>query len=132
MTNIFVRTGIAALVALAGFSATAPTAAASGSEFRIFVQQGWDDRGHHRGDWRGEGRGDRGRDRHHGRWDEPRRDRGGRCAPWLAEEKARHMGLRRARVVDVDRRTVTVVGRDRHGRDRIVFANDRGCPLIRR
>jgi len=125
MTNIFVKTGIAALVALAGFSATAP--AASASEFRIFVQQGWDDRGDHRGDWRG----DRGRDRHD-RWDAPRRDRGGRCAPWLAEEKASRMGLRRARVVDVDRRTVTVVGRDRHGRDRIVFANDRGCPLIRR
>ncbi|CAD7023914.1 hypothetical protein REJC140_00370 [Pseudorhizobium endolithicum] len=117
MTNILVKTGIAALIALAGFSASASTAAASGSEFRILVQHGWDDRG---------------RDRHHDRWDRPRRDRGGRCAPWLAEEKARHMGLRRARVVDVDRRTVTVVGRDRRGRDRVVFANDRGCPLIRR
>lgn len=132
MPNIFAKTSIAALIALAGFSATAPTAAASGTEFRILVQQGWDGRGDHRGDWRGDGRGDWGRDRHYDRWDGPRRDRGGRCAPWLAEEKASRMGLRRARVVDVDRRTVTVVGRDRHGRDRIVFANDRGCPLIRR
>ncbi|MCJ8519296.1 hypothetical protein ABID21_002491 [Pseudorhizobium tarimense] len=120
MTNFFMKAGIAALIALGGFSATASTAAAAGSEFRIFVQQGWDDRG----DWR--------RDRHHDRWDGPRHHRGGRCAPWLAEEKARHMGLRRARVVDVDRRTVTVIGRDRHGRDRVVFANDRGCPVIRR
>jgi hypothetical protein len=119
MTNILIKTGVAALIALTGLSATASTAAASGPEFRIFVQQGWDSRGgdHHRG-------GDR--------WERPRHDRGGRCSPGLAEAKARDMGLRRARVVDVDRRTVTVVGRDRHGRDRIVFANDRGCPVIRR
>ncbi|MCF6367341.1 hypothetical protein [Rhizobium halophilum] len=116
MTNMLVKTGLAALIALAGFTATASTAAAGGPEFRIFVQHGGWDRDHRRGD----------------RWERPRRERGGRCAPWLAEEKARHMGLRRARVVDVDRRTVTVIGRDRHGRDRVVFANDRGCPVIRR
>lgn len=114
MTNILVKSALAALIALAGMSATASTAAASGPEFRIFVQHGWDHRG----------------DRHRDRWERPRR--GGRCQPWLAEEKARHMGLRRARVVDIDRRTVTVIGRDRHGRDRVVFANDRGCPVIRR
>ena len=130
MTNILIKTGIAALIAMTGLSATASTAAASGAEFRIFVQQGWDSRGGDRrrsGDrWDGP-RHDRG-----DRWERPRHDRGGRCSPGLAEEKARHMGLRRARVVDIDRRTVTVVGRDRHGRDRIVFANDRGCPVIRR
>jgi hypothetical protein len=130
MTNILIKTGIAALIAMTGLSATASTAAASGPEFRIFVQQGWDSRGgdHHRGGDRWDGpRHDRG-----DRWERPRHDRGGRCSPGLAEAKARDMGLRRARVVDVDRRTVTVVGRDRHGRDRIVFANDRGCPVIRR
>ena len=118
MTSILVKTGIAAFIALAGLAGTASTAAAVEPEFRILIQhRGWDDHG---------------RDRHHDRWDRPCRDRGGRCAPWLAEEKARHMGLRRARVVDVDRRAVTVVGRDRRGRDGVVFANDRGCPLIRR
>ena len=119
MTNILVKTGLAALVAISGLAATASTAAAASPEFRIFVQHGWDDRDHRRD-----------------RWERPRHDRGhgrgGRCSPGLAEEKARHMGLRRARVVDIDRRTVTGGGRDRHGRDRIVFANDRGCPVIRR
>ena len=115
MTNILVKTGLAALVAISGLGATASTAAAASPEFRIFVQHDWDHRDHRRD-----------------RWERPRRDRGGRCDPWLAQEKASRMGLRRARVVDVDRRTVTVVGRDRHGRDRIVFANDRGCPVIRR
>ncbi len=42
------------------------------------------------------------------------------------------MGLRRAQVVDVNRRVVVVAGFDRRGRDRVVFANERGCPLIRR
>jgi hypothetical protein len=37
-----------------------------------------------------------------------------------------------ARVVDVSPRRVVVAGFDRHGRDRIVFANERGCPVIRR
>ena len=115
MTNLIVKTGIAALIALAGFAGTATTAAAQGPEFGIYIQHG--------GGWHD--------DRRRDRWDGPRHHRGGRCSPGLAEEKARHMGLRRARVVDIDRRTVTVIGRDRHGRDRIVFANDRGCPVIR-
>lgn len=116
MTNLIVKTGIAALIAMAGLSGTVSTAAAAGPEFGIYIQH-------------------RGHDRDRDRWERPRHDRhhrGGRCSPWLAEEKASRMGLRRARVVDIDRRTVTVIGRDRHGRDRIVFANDRGCPVIRR
>ncbi len=122
MTNVFVKTAMAGLIAFAGLSGTASMAAASGPEFRIFVQHGNWDR-HDRRD-----RGDRfdrhDRRRHH--------DRRGSCSPRQAESKARHMGLRRARVVDVDRRTVTVVGRDHGRRDRIIFANDRGCPVIRR
>jgi hypothetical protein len=50
----------------------------------------------------------------------------------MAEEKASRMGLRRAQVVDVSPRRVVVAGFDRRGRDRIVFANVRGCPVIRR
>jgi hypothetical protein len=54
------------------------------------------------------------------------------CAPGFAEEKASRMGLRRAHVIDMNRRVVVVEGFSRRGPDRIVFANERGCPLMRR
>ena len=108
MTSMIVKAGVAALIALTGLSATAPTAAAAGPEFAIQVQYRDRDR-----DWRPD-----------------RRPRG--CSPWLAEEKASRMGLRRARVVDAGRRVVIVAGFGRRGPDRIVFANERGCPVIRR
>lgn len=112
MISNFAKAGLAALMALGGISATASTASA-GPEVRygIYVQDGY----RHGGP--GWGRPDRGRDR---------------CSPWLAEDKASRMGLRRARVVDVSPRRVVVAGFDRRGRDRIVFANVRGCPVIRR
>lgn len=115
MTSLLTRIGLAALVALSGISATASTAAASDRGFGIngngiYVQ--YYDR-HHDRDWR----------RHHGRPG---------CSPARALDKAERMGLRRVRVVDASRRAIVVVGRDRHGRDRVVFANERGCPVIRR
>lgn len=109
MISFITKIGIAAIIAMAGMSATASTAAAE-PRLGIYVQ-------HH--------------DRHHGRDWRPNHRRHG-CSPRLAEDKAQRMGLRRTRVVDVSRRSVTVVGRGWHGRDRIVFANARGCPLIRR
>jgi hypothetical protein len=113
MISTFAKAGVAALIALGGISATASTASAGPDvQYRIEVQDGYRHGGHH-----GWGRPDRGRDR---------------CAPWLAEEKASRMGLRRARVVDVSPRRVVVAGFDRRGRDRVVFANVRGCPVIRR
>jgi hypothetical protein len=125
MTSLIAKLGLAALVALTGLSATAPTAAAANGVQPLLVQYHqvqYHDRDR---DWRHHDRRDRhDRRRHHGR-------REG-CAPWLAEQKADRMGLRRTRVVDISRRTVTVVGFDRRGRDRVVFANVRGCPLIRR
>ena len=42
------------------------------------------------------------------------------------------MGLRRARIIDVDRRTVKVAGRQYGDRVVIVFANERGCPILYR
>ena len=42
------------------------------------------------------------------------------------------MGLHRARIVDVNRRTVKVMGRQYGDRVVIVFANERGCPIIYR
>lgn len=71
-------------------------------------------------------------DRHDGWRDRPRYERRGRCAPWIAVDKARDRGLRRAHVADVTGRRVVVEGR-RHGyRQAIVFANVRGCPIIGR
>lgn len=119
MTSMIVKAGIAALIALTGLSATAPTAAAAGPGL-IEVQYRDHDRNR---DW------DRGRN-----WRPDRRPdrRPAGCSPWMAEAKADRMGLRRTRVVDVSRRSVTVVGFGRRGPDRVVFANVRGCPLIRR
>lgn len=117
MIGIITKAGLAALIALGGVAASV-SAASAGSDvgFGMYVAGGDRDRDRDRG-WHG------------GRPDRPSRDR---CAPWMAEEKADRMGLRRARVVDVSPRRVVVGGFSRNGRDRIVFANERGCPVIRR
>ncbi|RJT39192.1 hypothetical protein D3227_13355 [Mesorhizobium waimense] len=54
------------------------------------------------------------------------------CSPDRALDKAERMGLRRARIVDVSRRTVKVAGRQYGDRVVVVFANERGCPVIYR
>lgn len=56
------------------------------------------------------------------------RDRG--CSPREAERAAREEGLRRAEVVRVTDRSVTVRGFTRRGPEQLRFANRRGCPLI--
>ncbi|TPL60271.1 hypothetical protein FJ942_06815 [Mesorhizobium sp. B2-4-2] len=66
------------------------------------------------------------------RRDERRDDWRRGCSPDWALNKAERMGLRRARVVDVSRRTVKVMGRQYGDRVVIVFANERGCPIINR
>ena len=72
-----------------------------------------DDDGYYRRDWR--------------------RDRDWRgCSPERALDKAERMGLNRARIVDMSRRTVKVVGRQYGDRVVVVFANERGCPIIYR
>ena len=78
------------------------------------------------------------RDRRDGRRDDRRdgdRDRRSdrrECSPERALDKADRMGVRRARIGDVGRRTISVRGRDRHG-DRIVVTfdrRDRRCPVL--
>ncbi len=71
------------------------------------------------------------------RWREPRRlgdhdRRAERCTPERALWKADRMGLNRARVVDVDRRTIVVRGRPawRPGA-RSIFGRAPHCPVIR-
>jgi hypothetical protein len=54
------------------------------------------------------------------------------CSPERALGKAQRMGLHRARIIDVSRRTVKVMGRQDGDRVVIVFANERGCPVIYR
>lgn len=109
MKQFIAKTALALTVAVTAL--VAPLASASASDgLRVEVQY----RDDHR--WGGP--------RHHGERD--------RCAPWQAERKASRMGLRRAQVVDANRRVVVVSGFSRHGRDRMVFANVGGCPLIRR
>lgn len=80
-----------------------------------------DDNNYDRRDWRRDDRRD-----------EYRRDNWRRCSPERALDKADRMGLRRARIVDMDRYTVKVVGRQYGDRVVVVFANERGCPIIRR
>jgi hypothetical protein len=52
------------------------------------------------------------------------------CSPREAVYAARDAGFRRAEVVRVTDRSVTVRGWTRGGPDRITFANRRGCPEI--
>lgn len=63
-----------------------------------------------------------------------RRDRHRRhaCTARQALGKARHMGVRRARIADEGRRTIKVAGRSHDGRVVIVFRRAPGCPIVRR
>ena len=125
--NTFIRNALAALVvATAGIAASAPAANAGGIGFELSIggpgggilvrdhrrHGGWD-RGHgRRGGW----------DRGHGRRDV--------CRPHQAVQKARHMGVRRAYIDRVNHRRVVVEGFRHHRPVRVVFANDRHCPVI--
>lgn len=53
------------------------------------------------------------------------------CTPDRALDKAERMGIRRARIVDVDRRTIEVSGRRFGDRVLVVFARAPNCPVIR-
>jgi hypothetical protein len=74
--------------------------------------------------------GDRRDDRNFDRRDDRRSERG--CTPDRALDKADRMGIRRARIADVGRRTIDVVGRSRHGNRVIVSFDrrDRRCGVI--
>lgn len=70
------------------------------------------------------------RDRYDDRnWD---RDRRSSCSPNRALNKADRMGLRRARVVNMNRRAVRVAGVKYGTRVTVSFANARGCPILYR
>lgn len=78
--------------------------------------------------------------RRHDRRDDRRYDRRDRrddrrvertCSTDQALHKAERMGVRRARIVDVNRRSIEVSGRARGDRVFITFARVPGCPIIR-
>jgi hypothetical protein len=53
-----------------------------------------------------------------------------RCTPERALYKAERIGVHRARIADVSRRTISVVGRSRGERVYITFARAPRCPII--
>jgi hypothetical protein len=63
------------------------------------------------------------------RRDEFRRSERG-CSPERALYKAQRIGLHRARIVDVSRRTISVAGRSRGDRVTVTFARAPSCPII--
>ncbi|MBO9628000.1 hypothetical protein D0Y60_03155 [Shinella sp. WSJ-2] len=136
MTHFLKKTMLAALLGLGALTAVAP--AASAADINLSIEQVGYRNGfleiqdYGRGGWDREDRWDRrGRWDRRERWDRPRDwDRGGRCSLGFAVAKARDLGLRRAQVVAVDRRKVVVEGFRRGDYSRVVFANDRHCPVL--
>jgi hypothetical protein len=54
-----------------------------------------------------------------------------RCTEGRALNKAERMGIRRARIADVGRRTIEVRGRDRYGeRIYVTFGRQPSCPIL--
>ena len=52
------------------------------------------------------------------------------CTPGRALDKAERIGLRHARVVDVDRRTIEVRGHKRGHRVNVTFGRSPNCPIV--
>ncbi|MDQ2632590.1 MAG: hypothetical protein M3Y78_02515 [Pseudomonadota bacterium] len=111
----------AALSALIGLGALAAMPAAAQAE-GLYLNYGHGGIGIHIGD---HDRVDyRKRHRHH-------RQHFRACTSHRALDKAERYGVRRARVVDVDRRTITVSGRKHGHRARMVFSRAPNCPVVR-
>ena len=137
---MFDKIKTAALSALIGFSTLAAIPASAQADglylnlgqgqprVGVYVQDGNRDNG--RWDNRNNGRWD---DRNDGRWggrpDDGRWTRN--CTPDRALDKADRMGVRRARIVDVNRRTITVSGRKYGERIAVSFARAPNCPVVR-
>lgn len=114
------KTLLAATLLGLGAAAAVPFAAQADSYY--FSRGGdhgdrWSHRSERHGDWR--------RDRHSD-WRRGRSD----CSARDAIRKARAMGLDRARVARMGRRTVTVAGQRWHRPVMVQFARERGCPTI--
>jgi hypothetical protein len=106
----------AALSALIGLGAIAAMPAAAQAE-GLYLNYG----GHHGAGVQIGDRYDYRQDRRHFRF----------CTPDRAVDKAQRYGVRRARVVDVDRRTITVAGSKWGERVRMTFGRAPTCPIVR-
>jgi hypothetical protein len=120
MKTIFRNALAAIVVATAGFAASAPAATAGDIGFSLSIG--------------GPGGGIVIRDRdHRGGWDRFESRRGydrGFCRPHRALNKARGMGIRRADIVRAGYNRIVVAGVKHHRPVRVVFANERRCPVI--
>jgi hypothetical protein len=120
MSNFLKTAALTALIGLGALGA-APASAQSG----VYLGLG----GGHHGPTVGFWFGDNDHRRPHHGWNGGHHRRG--CSAEQALNKAERIGLRRARVVDVDRYSIEVRGR-RHGERRTIeFARAPGCPIIR-
>lgn len=124
---MFSKLKTAALSAMIGF-ATLTAIPAGAQADGLYLNYG---SGHHGADFgvqvEGYDRADyRGRHTYH---DERRGGWG--CTPYRAVDKAERYGLRRARVIDVSRRSITVAGK-KWGRHVVLsFGRAPSCPIIR-
>lgn len=121
---MFAKLKIAALSAVVGLGALAAVPATAQAE-GLYLNYG----GHHSGVGFGVQIGDY--DRYDYRHDRRDRRHFRACTPNRAVDKAERMGIRRAHVVDVDRRTIKVAGRKWGDRVRVTFARSPNCPVIR-
>ncbi|SMH50683.1 hypothetical protein [Mesorhizobium australicum] len=122
MANLLKTAFLSALIGLGALGA-APASAQSG----VYLGLGGGHHGPSVGVWFGDsGHSYRRYDRRHDRRWEHRRG----CSAGQALNKAERMGIRHARVVDIDRRSVDVRGRKYGERVRVSFARAPGCPLI--
>ena len=130
MFKMLKTAGLSALIALGTLAAIPATSAQAeglylnfggNGDARFGVYVGDDDRRWHRRD-----RYDR-HDRR-GRWE--RRHVRRQCTANRALNKAERMGIRRARIVDIDRRSITVRGRKWGDRVTVDFGRAPNCPVI--
>lgn len=122
MAHFLKTAALSALIGLGVLSA-APAFAQSG----VYLGLGGGHHGPSVGLWFGDDghsyRGDR-------RWDDRRWEHRRGCSAERALNKAERMGIRRARIVDIDRNSIDIRGRKYGERVRVSFARAPGCPLI--
>ncbi|MBL8576692.1 MAG: hypothetical protein JNK47_05670 [Mesorhizobium sp.] len=130
MITRFKAAALSALIGLGAIAAVPVTAQAQGAYLDYDggngVGIGMEFGDYNRADYRrGPREDDRWGDRRYDRRDERR------CSPYRALDKAERYGLRRARVIDVSRRTITVAGRKWGERVNMTFGRSPNCPIVR-
>jgi len=123
---MFSKLKTAALSAMIGFATLAASPAGAQAE-GLYLNYG----AGHNGFGLGVQVGDYDRADYRGRYHHDDRRGGWGCTPWRAVDKAERYGVRRARVVDVNRRTITVAGRKWGDHVRMTFGRAPSCPIVR-